>query len=88
MRDLVSGALDTYLSVIGNRTNDIMKTLTVITTLFMPISSVAGFFGMNFFEPATPLPAWTRLPTFYLTLAVLALIPLSMVLWIQRRGWM
>lgn len=88
MRDLVSGALDTYLSVINNRMNDIMKTLTVITTLFMPISFVAGFFGMNFFEPATPLPAWTRQPAFYLTLTVLALTPLGMLLWIRRRGWM
>ena len=51
IRDLVGGALDTYLSVINNRMNDIMKTLTLITTLFMPISFVAGFFGMNFFQP-------------------------------------
>ena len=65
MRDLVGGALDTYLSVINNRMNDIMKTLTVITTLFMPISFVAGFFGMNFFQPVAdrwpPGPASPRL---------------------------
>ena len=51
MRDLVGGALETYLSVINNRMNEIMKTLTIITTMFMPISFVAGFFGMNFFQP-------------------------------------
>ncbi len=55
MRDLVGGVLDTYLSVINNRMNDVMKTLTVITTLFMPISFVSGFFGMNFFEPTAHL---------------------------------
>ena len=55
MRDLVSGSLDTYLSVINNRMNDVMKTLTAVTTLFMPISFVAGFFGMNFFQPSVGL---------------------------------
>src|SRR5436190_19318462 len=55
LRDLVSGALDTYLSVVNNRLNDVMKTLTLITTLFMPISFITGFFGMNFFEPVAHL---------------------------------
>ncbi|MEW6566575.1 MAG: magnesium/cobalt transporter CorA [Chloroflexota bacterium] len=87
MRDLVSGALDTYLSVINNRMNDIMKTLTVITTLFMPISFIAGFFGMNFFQPATALPAWTDRPAFYLMLAATVLTPIAMFFWIRRRGW-
>ncbi len=55
MRDLVSGALDIYLSVINNRMNDVMKKLTTVTTLFMPISFIAGFFGMNFFQPTAHL---------------------------------
>jgi magnesium transporter len=49
LRDLVGSALDTYLSVVNNRMNEVMKVLTVITTLFMPLSFLAGFFGMNFF---------------------------------------
>ena len=53
LRDLVAGALDTYLSVVNNRLNDIMKTLTIITTLFMPLSFLTGFFGMNFFIRVT-----------------------------------
>jgi magnesium transporter len=89
LRDLVGGALDTYLSVINNRMNDIMKTLTVITTLFMPISFAAGFFGMNFFQPVQdPLKAWTTSPVFILALAVMLLTPVSMYFWIRRRGWM
>lgn len=88
MRDLVGGALDTYLSVVNNRLNDVMKTLTVITTLFMPISFVAGFFGMNFFQPSVPLDVWTSLPIFLLTLAVCLLIPVGMSLWMRRRRWM
>ncbi|HET7088920.1 MAG TPA: magnesium/cobalt transporter CorA [Anaerolineae bacterium] len=88
VRDLVSGALDTYLSVVNNRMNDIMKTLTLITTLFMPISFVAGFFGMNFFQPVTPLDVWTGTPAFIITLILLALTPIVMYLWMTRRGWM
>ena len=59
LRDLVGSALDTYLSVVNNRMNEVMKTLTVITTLFMPISFLVGFFGMNFFQVTIPLAAWT-----------------------------
>ena len=85
MRDLVSGALDTYLSVINNRMNEIMKTLTVITTLFMPITFVTGFFGMNFFEPVASLFGWTARPAFLATLALVCLVPIGMYFWMRRR---
>jgi len=88
MRDLVGGALDTYLSVVNNRMNDVMKTLTLITTLFMPLSFLAGFFGMNFFQPSTPLPAWTGTVAFVLTLLLMALSPAGMYWWMRRRSWM
>jgi magnesium transporter len=88
VRDLVSGTLDTYLSVVNNRMNDIMKTLTIITTLFMPISFIASFFGMNFFQPAVPLNVWTRLPAFMITLILVVITPAGMFLWIRKRGWM
>jgi magnesium transporter len=86
MRDLVGGALDTYLSVINNRMNDIMKTLTVITTLFMPLSFITGFFGMNYFIPITPsLQPWTSAAVFVCTLGVMTAIPTVMVIWLRRR---
>jgi magnesium transporter len=89
MRDLVGGAMDTYLSVINNRMNDIMKTLTVITTLFMPLSFLTGFFGMNFFTPvAAPLQSWTTLAAFGLTIAVMIGTPVGMIFWLRKRGWM
>jgi magnesium transporter len=89
LRDLVSGVLDTYLSVVNNRMNDIMKTLTLITTLFMPISFLAGFFGMNFFQPATQqLAPWTDLASFSLTMVVFLATPVLMYFWMRRRGWM
>lgn len=88
LRDLVGGALDTYLSVINNRMNEVMKTLTVITTMFMPISFLASFFGMNFFQPFFALNAWTGRGAFMALLAVMLLLPVGMFLWMRKRAWM
>jgi magnesium transporter len=87
MRDLVSGALDIYLSVINNRMNDIMKTLTAVATLFMPISFLAGFFGMNFFQPHGQLNNWTSNPIFYIALGIMILTLSGMFFWMRRRTW-
>ena len=88
LRDLLGGALETYLSVINNRMNEVVKTLTLITTLFMPLSFVAGFFGMNFFQAAAPLDIWTGETAFFLTLVILVLTPVGMYFWMRRRAWM
>jgi magnesium transporter len=88
LRDLVTGALETYLSMVNNRMNEIMKTLTIITTLFMPISFLASFFGMNFFQPVVPMNAWTGWPMFIVLNLVMILLPIGMYLWIRQRMWM
>lgn len=87
-RDLVGGALDTYLSAVNNRMNDIMKTLTIITTFFMPLTFLTGFFGMNFFQAVIPLPGWTGRLAFSLTLMIMFLSPVFMYWWMRRRDWM
>jgi magnesium transporter len=84
---LVGGAMDIYLSVVNNRMNDIMKTLTVITALFMPLAFITGFFGMNFFQATIPLEAWTSELAFVLALALTLLVPFVMFLWMRRRAW-
>ena len=88
LRDLVGGALDTYLSVVSNRMNEVMRTLTVITTLFLPVSFLVGFFGTNFFQPVAPLTAWTDRPAFVLMLLAMIVVPAGMFLWIRKRAWM
>lgn len=88
LRDLVGGVLDTYLSVINNRMNEIMKTLTVITVLFMPLTFVTGFFGMNFFEPPGLMKGWTTSPVFYFTLLITVCLPIGMYVWFRRRTWL
>jgi magnesium transporter len=88
LRDLISGALDTYLSAISNRTNDIMKTLTLVTVMFMPMSFLAGFFGMNFFGESLEFKAWLPKDTLFAIVGVVTLLtPGVMWLWARRRGW-
>ncbi len=88
LRDLISGVLDTYLSAVSNRLNEIMKILTVVTLLFMPLSFLTGFFGMNFFGPTYEVTAPAN-GVFLLIVAVssMVLTPLVMWLWLKRRGW-
>jgi len=89
LRDLVMSALDLYLSALNNRMNEIMKTLTVITTLFMPLTFVTGFFGMNFFQPVlASLAPWTGQVAYIVTLLLMVLVPVVMFLWMRRRAWM
>lgn len=87
LRDLVGGAQDTYLSVVNNRMNEIMKTLTIITVLFMPLTFLTGYFGMNFFEPLGNLKEWTTTPVFYMTLGIIFMVPIVMYFWMRRRTW-
>lgn len=88
MRDLVSGTLDTYLSMTSNRTNEVMKTLTITSVIFMPISFLASFFGMNFFADEFALHpdrslAWLFWPGLLLTIS----LPPAMYLWMRFRRW-
>ena len=86
LRDLVGSALDTYLSVTSNRINQVMKVLTIVTTLFMPISFLAGFFGMNFFGPVGD-PGWANPAVMAGVLGVMILSPLTMLGLMRRVGW-
>ena len=47
-RDLLTGAMDVYLSTVSNRLNSVMKQLTIIATIFLPLTFITGFFGQNF----------------------------------------
>jgi len=88
LRDMVGGALDTYLSVVNNQLSSIMKTLTTITTLFMPLSFLTGFFGMNYFAANNQLNSLTSTISFGVFIAVMIALPLGMFLWMRQRDWM
>ena len=88
LREQAAGALDTYLSATANRTNEIMKVLTMVNVLFLPISFLAGFFGMNFFGPSIEV---TASPVGRILLggvaALMAATPAAMYVWMRRRRW-
>ena len=79
-RDLVSGAMDTYFSLVSARTNDAMKKLTIITTLTAVLTAITGFFGMN-----TPIPFQDSPLTTYVILAIVILLPIAGWLYALKR---
>jgi magnesium transporter len=84
IRDLISGLLDIYLSTVSNRVNLEVRVLTVITTLFMPATLIAGIFGMNFHS----MP-WLDLGDgFFLALALMVVVAMVMALVFWRRRWL
>ncbi len=87
LRDLVGSALEIYLSVVSNRLNDVLKTLTIITTLFMPLSFIAGFFGMNYFQATDLFASWTGRLSFVTVLGVMVATPILMYTWMRRRAF-
>lgn len=83
-RDMLSGMLDIYLSSISNRLNEVMKVLTIIATIFMPLTLISGIYGMNFRR--MPELEW---PWGYpLVIAIMVAIALTMVFYFRKRKWM
>jgi magnesium transporter len=81
-RDLLSGALDIYLSAVANRTNEVMKVLTIWGTVALPLVIITGFFGMNL-----PLP-WAKSPygTDY-AVALMAISTISVLVYFKMKRW-
>jgi magnesium transporter len=84
-RDLLSNAMDAYLSIVSNRLNEVMKQLTVIATIFLPLSFLTGFFGQNFGWMVNRLGG---LPTFLLLgIGTEAVAAAGLFTLFRRRGW-
>ena len=81
-RDLLGNALDAYLSMISNRTNEIMKRLTILSAVFLPLTFITGFFGQNFLH----LPFGSD-ALMYAMIAACVVIPATMVAVFYRSGW-
>lgn len=88
LRDIVAGSLDTYLSVTANRTNDVMKVLTIVTVLFAPLTFITGFFGMNFFGENIVLRGSFGWLPFVLAVLGMVVFPIIIFIFIRRRKWL
>jgi magnesium transporter len=85
-RDLMTGAMDVYLSTVSNRLNDVMKKLTIIATIFLPLSWLTGFFGQNFGFMVGHITGWVAFVGLGLGGEVAAVLVLLYIF--RRRGWL
>jgi magnesium transporter len=83
-RDMIVSVLDVYLSSLSNRMNEVMKVLTVIATIFMPLSFIVGLYGMNFLN--MPELSWRY--GYFVVLGVIAAIAGGMLVYFRRRRWL
>jgi len=83
-RDMVSGLMDLYLSSISNRMNEVMKVLTIIATIFIPLSFVAGVYGMNF--SFMPELQWRY--GYFAALGIMLAIGGGMLLYFRKKKWL
>ncbi len=83
-RDQLGNVKDTYLSVVSQRTNDIMKVLTLFSAVMLPLTFIAGVYGMNFEH----MPELATRYGYFVVLGVMAAVGTGMVLWFKRRRWL
>ncbi|TXB61558.1 magnesium/cobalt transporter CorA [Phaeodactylibacter luteus] len=83
-RDMISGLYDLYLSEISFKMNSIMQVLTIISTIFIPLTFLAGIYGMNFDH--MPELHWRY--SYYVLWAVMALISAALIYYFRRRNWL
>ncbi|MED1202393.1 magnesium/cobalt transporter CorA [Heyndrickxia acidicola] len=82
-REITADIRDSYLSMNAHQTNKVMKVLTVITTIFMPLTLIAGIYGMNF----KYMPELEWKPGYFFTLGLMVVISSGMWLWFTLKGW-
>ncbi|UCH19544.1 MAG: magnesium/cobalt transporter CorA [Deltaproteobacteria bacterium] len=83
-RDMLSGMLDIYLSSLSNKMNEVMKVLTIMATIFIPLTFIAGIYGMNF-EFMPELKWHWSYPVLWI---ILITIFVAMVFWFRRKKWL
>jgi magnesium transporter len=82
-RDLVGGLMDIHFNVIATRTNDVMKVLAVFSAIMLPLSLIAGIYGMNFDN----MPELKTPYGYFFTLGLMLIVGLGLFIYFWRRGW-
>ena len=82
-RDLVTGALESYMTILSNRMNQVMKTLSVVATIMLPLTVLTGVFGMNF----AYIPGLDYRIGFYVLMVIMLVVILSMGLYFRKKRW-
>lgn len=84
-REVAASLSDLYISTVGNRTNEIMKVLTIFAAIFIPLGFITGLYGMNLSHPERPPQPWYW--TWPFATSVMGLIVVALLLFFYRRGW-
>ena len=89
-RETASGLMDLYLSGVSNRMNEIMKVLTILSTVFLPITFIAGVYGMNFDTAASPynMPELRSRYGYPATILFMLLSVGGLLFYYWRKGWL
>ncbi len=82
-RELVSGLLNIHFNIIANRTNDIVKFLTIFSAIILPLSLIAGIYGMNF----EYMPELKTRYGYFITLASMIVVSIALLIYFWRKGW-
>jgi magnesium transporter len=82
-RDLVNGLLDIHFSMVASRTNDVMKVMTIFSAIMLPLSLIAGIYGMNFEN----MPELKTTYGYFIVLGLMALVALLLLFYFWRKGW-
>jgi magnesium transporter len=83
-RDIISGMMDLYLSTVSNKMNEVMKVLTIMATIFIPLTFVAGIYGMNF--KFMPELEWKW--SYPILWVLLVIIFFGMIYYFKRKKWL
>jgi magnesium transporter len=83
-RDMLSGMLDLYLSMVSNKMNEVMKVLTIIATIFIPLTFIAGIYGMNF-QHMPELEYWWAYPLVWMAMLVVGIL---MIIYFKMKKWL
>lgn len=88
-RELASGLTDVYLSATGNKMNEIMKVLTIISTIFIPLTFIAGVYGMNFNTEKSPynMPELNSYWGYFICLGIMLFISIVQIYIFWKKGW-
>ena len=83
-RDMMTGILDVYMSSVSNKTNEVMKFLTIIGTIFIPLTFLAGIYGMNF----QYMPELTWKWGYFAVLFLMTVIGGGLLLYFRKKKWL
>ncbi|MDP2105701.1 MAG: magnesium/cobalt transporter CorA, partial [Desulfobulbaceae bacterium] len=89
LRDIITGLLDVYLSTASNRMNEVMKVLTIFAAIFIPLTFIAGLYGMNFNTAISPynMPELNWVYGYPGALLLMLAVAVGMVTVFRKRGW-